>query len=194
VRGVPDRGVSLADVAHKSMSFGGKYAPVLGRGRVAQPIAAPGFVAHLARVHVDEDTGVVRVLQYVAVQDVGRAINPAGIHGQVAGGVAQGIGWALYERIVYDEDGHLRTGSLMDYALPTFVHVPPIETVLVEVPFPDGPLGARGVGEPPIVAGAAAIANAIFDATGVRPTELPMTGERVLSALRSNGNSAQSGA
>jgi CO/xanthine dehydrogenase Mo-binding subunit len=127
---------------------------------------------------------VVKVLDYVAVQDVGRAINPAGIEDQIRGGVAQGIGWALYEGMSHDAGGHLQTGTLMDYALPSAEKVPPITPVIVEVPSPEGPLGARGVGEPPVVPGAATIANAIADATGVRLTELPMTPERVLAALR----------
>jgi CO/xanthine dehydrogenase Mo-binding subunit len=187
VRGVPDRGVSLKRIAQLSTAFGGRYEPVLGHGRAAPPVSAPGFVAHLARVRVDEETGLVRVLDYVAIQDVGRIINPAGIHGQVEGGVAQGIGWALYERMVYGEEGHLRTATFADYDLPSATEVPPITTVLLEVPSPDGPLGARGVGEPPVVAGAAAIANAIFDAVGVRPTEIPMTPESVLAVLRRGG-------
>lgn len=183
VKGVPDRGVSLAQVAQVSTAFGGKHEPVLGRGRVAPPEAAPGFVAHLARVRVDRATGLVRVLQYVAVQDVGRAINPAGIHGQVEGGVAQGVGWALYEQLVFDESGRLKTTSFADYDLPSAPEMPPVETILVEVPSPLGPLGARGVGEPPVVAGAAAVANAIFDATGVRPTEIPITPESLVKAI-----------
>jgi CO/xanthine dehydrogenase Mo-binding subunit len=183
VKGVPGRTVPLTRIAALSTGFGSHHAPILGEGRVAPSEAAPGFVAHLARVEVDEDTGLVRVLDYVAVQDVGRAINPAGIHGQVKGGVAQGIGWALLEEIVYDESGHLRTGTFADYALPSMGDVPDITSVLVEVPFTDGPLGGRGVGEPPVVPGAAVIANAIYDAVGVRPTEIPMTPERVLKAL-----------
>lgn len=184
VRGVPDRGMSLAQVGEISTEFGGKYGPVLGQGRKAPPVAAPGFAAHLARVHVDRDTGFVRVLDYVSVQDVGCAINPAGIEDQVRGGVAQGVGWALYEELVYDDTGQLRTGSFADYGIPSVADIPPIDAVLVEVPFPDGPLGARGVGEPPVVPGAAAIANAIFDATGVRPADLPMTPERVFVLLQ----------
>jgi len=181
VRGAPGRGLSLEQIARMST---GRYEPIYGRGRVAPSASAPGFAAHLARVHVDEETGAVRVLDYVAVQDVGKALNPAGIEDQICGGVAQGIGWALYEGLVYDEDGRLQTGSFMDYALPSSELVPPITPVIVEVPSPEGPMGARGVGEPPIVAGAAAIANAIADATGVHPTALPMTAERVLEALR----------
>src|SRR5207244_7360231 len=130
--------------AEMSTGFFQKYEPVLGRGRVAPSASGPGFVAHLARVHVDEETGVVRVLDYVAAQDVGRAINPAGVEDQIRGGVAQGIGWALYEQMSYDADGRLQTGTLMDYTLPTSLHVPPITPVVVEVASPDGPLGARG--------------------------------------------------
>jgi CO/xanthine dehydrogenase Mo-binding subunit len=186
VRGVPDRGITLQKIAQLSTMFGGHYEPILGHGRAAPPVSAPAFVAHLARVQVDEETGEVQVREYAAVQDVGKIINPAGIQGQVHGGVAQGIGWALYERIVY-EDGRLRTGSLLDYALPSIQHSPAIESTLVEVPFDRGPLGARGVGEPPVVPGAAAIANAIYDAVGVRPTEIPMTPETVRAALAAQG-------
>jgi len=184
VRGAPGRGVTLEQVAAMSTGFGQRYEPVFGRGRSAPSASGPGFVAHLARVHVDEETGVVRVLDYVAVQDVGKALNPAGIEDQICGGAAQGIGWALYEGLIYDEDGRLQTGSLMDYVLPSSEQIPPITSVIVEVPSPEGPLGARGVGEPPVVPGAAAIANAIADASGVRVTTLPMTAERVLEALR----------
>src|SRR5581483_10578370 len=168
----------------KSTGFGQTHEPVLGRGSVAPSASAPGFVAHLARVRVDEETGQIEVLEYVAVQDVGRALNPAGVQDQVHGGVAQGIGMALYESMAYDGDGRLQTGSLMDYALPSALQLPTIEAVLVEVPSPEGPYGARGVGEPPIVAVAAAIGNAIADANGANLTDLPMTAERVLAALR----------
>ncbi|HZU13997.1 MAG TPA: xanthine dehydrogenase family protein molybdopterin-binding subunit [Chloroflexota bacterium] len=183
VKGVPSSAVSLERIAALTTGFGSKHGPILGSGRAAPDDAAPGFIAHLARVRVDDETGKVEVLDYVAVQDVGRAINPAGIVGQIRGGVAQGVGWALLESVVYDESAHLRTSSFMDYALPSALEVPQIDPVLVEVPYPSGPLGGRGVGEPPVVGGAAAIANAIYDATGIRPTDLPMTPERVLQAL-----------
>ena len=113
------------------------------------------------------------MIGYVAIQDVGKAVNPAGIEEQIHGGVAQGIGWALYEGIVLDDDGRVVTGSLLDYALPTADKVPPIETVLLEVPSRSGPFGVRGVGEPPVIPGAAAIGNAIRDAVGVRPDRDP---------------------
>ncbi|GAC1396785.1 MAG: xanthine dehydrogenase family protein molybdopterin-binding subunit [Chloroflexota bacterium] len=184
VRGVPDRGVDLTQIAALSTAFGGKYEPVFGHGRVAPAVTAPGFAAHLAKVRVDPETGSVTVLEYVAVQDVGRAINPAGIEDQVHGGVAQGIGWALYERMVYDEGGRLRTATFADYAMPTTMEIPDITSILVEVPSPEGPLGGRGVGEPPVVPGAGAIGNAIRDAAGMRLTELPMTEEVLLAAAR----------
>jgi CO/xanthine dehydrogenase Mo-binding subunit len=185
VKGVPDRGVSLRTIAELSTNFGSHYEPILGHGRAAPAASAPAFAAHLVRVHVDQETGAVRLLDYLAVQDVGRAINPAGAHGQIHGGVAQGIGWALLERMEYGEDGHLRTAGFADYGVPTALEIPAIDSVVVEVPSPQGPLGARGVGEPPVVPCAAAIANAIRDATGVRLTELPMTGEAVVRALGS---------
>jgi CO/xanthine dehydrogenase Mo-binding subunit len=99
------------------------------------------------------------------------------------GGTTQGFGWALYEELVHDEDGQLRTGSLVDYAMPTFDLVPPIHAEIVEVPAPDGPFGAKGVGEPPVVAVAGAVANAVAAASGVRLRALPMTPDRVWAAL-----------
>jgi CO/xanthine dehydrogenase Mo-binding subunit len=132
---------------------------------------------------VDRDTGRVTVLDYVAVQDVGKAINPAEVEGQIQGGVVQGLGWALFEQMQYDEQGQLLTGTFADYALPMAVDVPNITPVLVEIPSPRGPYGARGVGEPPVVPPAAAIANAVEDAVGVRVTDLPITSEKVLRGL-----------
>ncbi|HWE62240.1 MAG TPA: xanthine dehydrogenase family protein molybdopterin-binding subunit [Chloroflexota bacterium] len=184
VHGVPGRGVSLEQVAAMSVGWSGSFEPVLGKGGSAITSSAPGFAAHLVRVAVDEETGLVQVLDYVAAQDVGRAINPAEVDGQIHGGVSQGIGWALYEAIPYDDEGRLLGASLMDYALPTAEQVPDIETITIEIPSNDGPFGAKGVGEPPIIPGAAAIANAILDATGVRPTALPMTPPRVLRAMQ----------
>src|SRR5205814_6069596 len=108
---------------------------------------------------------------------------PAVVEEQIHGGVAQGIGWALYEGIVLDGDGRVMTGSLLDYALPSADKIPPIETILLEVPSRSGPFGVRGVGEPPVIPGAAAIGNAIRDAIGNRLTELPMSAERLHRAL-----------
>lgn len=186
VKGVPDRSVTLEKIASMSMNFGGQYEPVHGQGGRGKAPNAPGFTVHLARVKVDRATGDVAVTGYAGIQDVGKAINPAAVSGQMMGGIAQGIGWALREAMIYDDQGTLLTGSLLDYALPTALDVPAIDTTIVEVPAPDGPFGAKGVGEPPIIPGPAAIANAIRGAIDRRLTTLPMTAERVLDALGSS--------
>lgn len=183
VKGAPGKSVALKQIAAASMRFGSRFEPVYGRGRAAISAASPMYAAHIAKVAVDPETGMVRVLDYVAAQDVGRAINPALVEGQIHGGVAQGIGWALLEGLEYDENGQLLTSTLMDYALPHSEDVPNITTLLVEVPSKVGPYGAKGVGEPPVVPVAGAIANAIYDAVGARVTEIPMTPERVFTAL-----------
>ncbi len=186
VKGVPEKFVTLQQIAANTMRFGAPYEPVYGRGRSAIRVPSPAFAAHLAKVAVDPETGEVRVLDYVAAQDVGRAINPAEVEGQIHGGVVQGIGWALFEGMAYNEDGQLLTSTLMDYALPLSKDVPTITALVVEVPSNLGPFGARGVGEPPVVPVAAAIANAIKDAVGARVTEIPMTPERVLASMQGN--------
>ena len=183
VKGTPERSIGLDRIAQLGTANMGKYPPVFGQGRSAVEERAPGIAAHLARVRIDPDTHQPKVIGYVAIQDVGKAVNPAGIEDQIHGGVAQGIGWALYEGIVLDEEGRVMTGSLLDYALPTADKVPPIETILLEVPSRSGPFGVRGVGEPPVIPGAAAIGNAIRDAAGVRLTEIPMTAEKVHRAI-----------
>jgi CO/xanthine dehydrogenase Mo-binding subunit len=189
VKGVPSSGVSLKQIAQMSMSFGAKYEPVFGRGSTAITESAPGFAVHLAEVEIDDVTGETKVCRYVAVQDVGFAINPAAVEGQIHGGVAQGIGWALYEGMSYDADGQLLTASLMDYALPRAEMIPPIETVLVEVPSERGAYGSKGVGEPPAIPGPAAIANAIRDAAGVRVTEIPIKPQALARRLwQANGH------
>ncbi|MDQ6834255.1 MAG: molybdopterin-dependent oxidoreductase, partial [Chloroflexota bacterium] len=180
VKGVPDRKVTLADVARMSTS---KYKPVWGNGASAQQVIAASFAAHLAHLRVDPDTGEVEVLNYVAVQDVGHALNPPAVIGQIQGGAVQGLGFALFEQMIYDDNGQLLTGSFMDYALPAFTQVPNIETILVEVPSVDGPFGARIVGEPPIIPGPAAVANAMKAATGKRFSSVPINAEQVYTAL-----------
>ena len=183
VRGTPAKSVELAHIASASMRFAGQYEPVYGRGRAAVKESSPMFTVHIAKVAVDPETGEVRVLDYVAAQDVGFAINPAAVEGQIHGGVTQGFGWALFEGFVYDENGQLLTSNLMDYALPHSEDIPHITPILVEVPSGLGPYGAKGVGEPPVVPVGAAIANAIFDAVGVRVTQLPITPERLFNAM-----------
>src|SRR3989454_4094531 len=114
VKGVPEKHVTLQQIAANSMRFGASYEPVYGRGRSANRVSSPMFAAHVAKVAVDAETGEVRVVDYIAAQDVGRAINPAEVEGQIHGGVVQGIGWGLLEGVVFDEHGQLVTSTLMD--------------------------------------------------------------------------------
>ena len=148
---------------------------------------APGFSVQLAEVEVDRDTGIVRLTDHVVVQDAGKAINPMAVEGQMQGGASQSIGYALLEEMMYDEHGRLRNPTLLDYRQATAVDLPDIQTVVVEVPSPDGPYGARGIGEPSIIPAPAAIANAIAHATGVRLYGTPMNPERVWRALQRAG-------
>jgi CO/xanthine dehydrogenase Mo-binding subunit len=141
------------------------------------------FATHICDVEVDPETGKVEILRYTAVQDAGTAIHPSYVEGQIQGGVVQGIGWALNEEYFYDDQGRMRNHSFLDYRIPTALDVPLIETVIVEVPNPGHPYGVRGVGEVPIVPPPAAIANAIFDATGKRLRDLPMSPRRVWAAI-----------
>jgi CO/xanthine dehydrogenase Mo-binding subunit len=145
--------------------------------------AGPAFATHIVDVEVDPETGKVTILRYTAVQDVGRAIHPSYVEGQLQGGVAQGVGWALNEEYFYNQNGQLMNASLLDYRMPTALDLPMIDTVMVEVPNPLHPFGVRGVGEVPIVPPAAALANAIYRATGVRQYDLPMNPGKVALAL-----------
>jgi CO/xanthine dehydrogenase Mo-binding subunit len=187
--GVPAKALPIDELAPKILSFGGKYPPVEGHGRVALP-PAPQSAAHLSHVRVDPDTGAVTLLAHVVAQDVGRALNPALVEGQMRGGTTQGLGWALLEELVHDSHGQLTTGTFVNYALPTAGVVPPIDTEIVEVPVPEGPYGAKGVGEAPVVGAPGAVANAVAAATGGRRVwDLPMTPERVWQAMNgSNGS------
>ncbi len=144
---------------------------------------APASATHICDVEVDPETGQVTIVRYTAIQDVGRAIHPSYVEGQIQGGVAQGIGWALNEEYIYDDDGKLDNPGFLDYRVPVASDLPMIDTVIVEVPNPRHPYGARGVGEMPIVPPMAAVANAIRDATGVRIIELPMSPPKVRKAL-----------
>jgi CO/xanthine dehydrogenase Mo-binding subunit len=187
VKGVPDRAISLGELVDIAQTKAGGPGPVVGEGSAAPEENAPGFVAHLAKVVVDPETGHVTPKQYVAIQDVGFALNPLLVEGQMQGGTVQSLGWALQEAMIYDEEGQLLTGSFMDYAVPQIDNVPSIETIMLTNPSPYGPFGARGVGEPPITAAPAVIANAIKDAVGVRLTELPLRSEIVWQALEAKG-------
>ena len=188
VKGVPDQSITLSKIASGAMRFAGKYPPIQGSGRIAVTDLSPAFSAQLAEVSVDEDTGEVTLHRLVIVQDVGRALNPAAIGGQMMGGAVQGIGWALHEDLAYDEGGQLIAGSWMDYSVPDVLQVAPdLDVVIIEVPSDHGVLGIRGVGEAPVVPTPAAIANAIADASGARMTQLPITAPSLRAALHNGG-------
>lgn len=157
--------------------------PVTASASVHPQSYGPGFGVHIVDVEVDVETGKVSILRYTAAQDVGKAIHPSYVEGQLQGGAAQGIGWALNEEYVYDGQGRLLNASLLDYRMPTALDLPMIDTVLVEVHNPGHPYGVRGVGEVPIVPPAAAVANAIYRAIGVRMAELPMSPARIIAAM-----------
>ena len=158
-----------------------------GIGASAISRNSPGFGAHLAQVAVDPQTGEVEVVRYVVVQDVGRAINPAEVEGQIVGGVTQGLGWALYEQIIFGDDGQVLTGSLLDYAIPRASWFPPIELDETVTPTDVNPLGVKGVGEAGTIASTAATANAVNDALaplGIRHLDMPHTPQNVWRAIQ----------
>jgi CO/xanthine dehydrogenase Mo-binding subunit len=158
--------------------------PIVGRASVAPQVSTNAFGAHIVDVEVDPETGKVTVLRYTAVQDAGTAIHPSYVEGQMQGGAVQGIGWALNEEYFYDDQGHMRNASFLDYRIPTAYDLPMIDTIIVEVPNPDHPYGVRGVGEVPIVPPPAALANAIYRATKCRLGELPMSPPKVWQAMQ----------
>ena len=174
------RQFTFKELAAQSARTGG---PITGKASLVARGVGGAYGTHIVDVEVDPDTGKVTILRYTAVQDVGTAIHPSYVEGQIQGGVVQGIGWALNEEYVFDEQGRMVNASFLDYRMPTALDVPMIDTILVEVPNPGHPYGVRGVGEVPIVPPLAAIANAIYDATGYRFTELPMSPRRIVEAL-----------
>ncbi|MBI1733715.1 MAG: xanthine dehydrogenase family protein molybdopterin-binding subunit [Candidatus Rokubacteria bacterium] len=190
VRGAPASAVPLARVIQASI-------PTFARPGVASPdFEASAYhhvptvtyasAVHVAEVEVDIGTGHVKLRRYVVAHDCGKVINPTIVEGQVHGGVAQGVGGALFEEMVYDEEGQLLTGTLMDYLVPTSMELPPIETVHLEYPSPRNPLGVKGLGEGGAISPPAAIGNAIEDALapfGVRVTETPLHPSRVLELI-----------
>jgi xanthine dehydrogenase molybdenum-binding subunit len=144
---------------------------------------AYAYGAHGVEVEVDKQTGQVKILKYIAAHDVGKAINPMLLEGQIYGGGLMGLGYALGERMIFDK-GVLKNGNFLDYKMPTVKDVPPVEAVIIETDDENGPFGAKGIGEPGLVPTAPAIANAIYDAVGVRIKDLPITPEKVLRALK----------
>lgn len=195
VVGVPSSRITLAEVARSAVDAG---APIVGTGAYTTPIPAynptcatgllfptfptPTYHVHVAEVEVDPATGSVRVVRYIVAQEVGRVVNPTGLVGQIQGGVTQGLGYALWERLQLDGGRYLQR-TLETYGLPLAVDVPDVEAILLEHPDAAGPHGAKGVAEPPIVPVAAAVGNAVADATGGAVDEIPITAEAVLRAL-----------
>ena len=172
--------MSLTEIARMAGKTGGTIA---GHAEINAQGAGPGFGTHIVDVEVDRQTGSVKILRYTVVQDVGKAIHPAYVEGQLQGGAAQGIGWALNEEYVYGDDGVLQNPGFLDYRIPVASDLPRIDTVIVEVPNPNHPYGVRGCGEVPIISPMAAIANAIENAVGLRLCEQPFSPPRVLKAL-----------
>ncbi len=180
-RGDASKRRSFKDLAAKLHETGGT---IVGRASVDPPGVGGGFATHIVDVEVDPETGKVTVLRYTAVQDVGRAVHPSYVEGQMQGGVVQGIGWGLNEEYIFNDRGEMTNASYLDYRMPTCLDLPMIETVMVEVPNPGHPFGVRGVGEVPIVPPPAALANAIYRAVGVRMQQLPMTPGRIVHELQ----------
>ena len=174
--------LSLADIAKAWGRTGG---PILGRASVNAQGAGAGFSVNWTDVAVDRETGKVDVKAYTAIQDAGRAIHPAYVEGQMQGGAAQGLGWALNEEYIYDDNGVMENAGFLDYRVPVASDLPMIDTQIVEVPNPTHPYGVRGVGETPITAPLAATSNAVRDALGFRVSELPMSPPRLLEAIDS---------
>src|SRR5262249_43956836 len=180
VTDAPERGYTLGQLAR--MSLTSASGPIMGTAALSSMPFAPIFSTQGAEVKVDKETGKVRVLRFVQAQDVGVAINPMAVEGQIDGGAVQGIGRAMTEEVVI-KDGKILNPSLTTYLMPMAADVPSIENILVQVPTEDGPFGARAVAEPPGFGPPAAIANAIEDAVGVRLKELPLSAEKILRAL-----------
>ena len=176
----PELRLTFRQMAARQNGTGG---PIVGRAGVNPGGAGPAIATHIVDVEVDPDTGKVDVLRYTAVQDAGKAIHPSYVEGQIQGGVAQGIGWALNEEYFVNDQGHMLNSSFLDYRMPISLDLPMIDTVIVEMANPAHPYGVRGVGEVPIVPPMAAISNAIHNAIGVRLNELPMNPGRILQAL-----------
>lgn len=181
-----DQQLTFKQIAARQNATGG---PITASAGVNPGGAGPSLATHIVDVEVDPDTGKVTILRYTAVQDAGKAIHPSYVEGQIQGGVAQGIGWALNEEYFFNDEGHMVNSSFLDYRMPTSLDLPMLDTVIVEVANPTHPYGVRGVGETPVIPPMAAISNAIYRALGVRYNQLPMSPGRVLEGIwAKNGN------
>jgi CO/xanthine dehydrogenase Mo-binding subunit len=195
VKGSPTPSKSFREVAEQA-ALVRRGGPVVGTGFYDPPTVFPDaetkygnispaypFACHIAEVEIDPDTGRITVTNFVAAHDVGRAINPMATEGQIQGGVAQGVGWALMENMV-TQKGRLENPSFLDYVIPTAQDVPDIQPILVEPVDPNGPYGAKGIGEPALNPAMSAVTNAIYHATGIRITRLPVSPETILEAIK----------
>ena len=180
----PELRLGFKELARQLATTGGT---ISGRANVDPAGEGNSYAVHLADVEVDPETGKTAVTRYTAVQDVGKAVHPSYVEGQMQGGVVQGIGWALNEEYCFDDAGRMLNPTFLDYRMPTSLDLPMIDTVIVEVANPGHPYGVRGVGEVPIVPPMAAIANAIHQATGARPDSLPMSPGKILESQWENG-------
>jgi CO/xanthine dehydrogenase Mo-binding subunit len=177
----PELRMTFAELSGNLAGIGG---PVVGRANLSPSGAGSTFATNIVDVEVDPDTGKITILRFTAFQDAGKAVHPSYVEGQMQGGVVQGIGWALNEEYYMSDDGKMLNSSLLDYRMPTALDLPMIDTVIVEVANPGHPYGVRGVAEVPIVPPLAAIANAIYDAVGVRMSKLPMNPAAVVKAMQ----------
>ena len=175
----PELRLGFKDLARQLATTGGTVA---GQSNVDPAGEGNSYAVHLADVEVDPDTGKTEVTRYTAIQDVGKAVHPSYVEGQMQGGVVQGIGWALNEEYYFDNNGRMMNPTFLDYRMPTSLDLPMIDTVIVEVANSGHPYGVRGVGEVPIVPPMAAIANGIHEATGLRLRSLPMSPGKILEA------------
>jgi CO/xanthine dehydrogenase Mo-binding subunit len=180
VRGEPDKKATLVQASQGGNGF------VMGTGSVSKLKPAPTYAAALADVEVDPESGKVQILRFTAFQDVGKAVNPTRVEAQMQGAAVQSLGWGLWEEYVWGDDGVLRNASLLDYRQGTALDVPMLDCEIIEVPAIDGPFGVRGVGEVPHVAPAAAVANAIARAAGIRCDHMPMNPERIYFNIKNN--------
>ena len=181
----PELRTTLKEIAPTFNDTGG---PVVGHASVNPRGVGGSYVANIVDVEMDSETGKIEILRYTAFQDAGKAVHPSYVESQIQGGTVQGIGWALNEEYYMSDDGRMLNSSLLDYRMPTCLDVPNIDAVIIEVPNPGHPFGVRGVGEASIVPPLAAIANAIYHATGVRMRELPMSPPAVVKALKEHGD------
>ena len=175
------------DLAALAGSAGKTGGPISASASLNAQGAGPTFGTHVVDVEVDRETGLAQVIRYTAIQDAGKAVHPSYVEGQIQGGAVQGIGWALNEEYIYNENGQLENPGFLDYRVPVCSDVPMIDAVIVEEPNPRHPYGVRGVGETPIVPPMGAITNAVANAIGIRMTSLPMSPPRILEALDAAG-------